>query len=116
MISRRGDADFEAGEAEGLGDGVGEAGAEGFFDGFLGPEAHAEVGQLSPGQSDAFDRVDTFQLADLHPTADVIERHRQDLGGFRDVVGILWLEEEAADVRGGVGHGMSCFRTSRRHR
>jgi len=42
------DADFEVGEAEEVGDGVGEVGAEGCLDGFLRPEAHAEVGQLSP--------------------------------------------------------------------
>ena len=48
-----GDADFQAGEAEELGDGVGEVGAEGFFDRFLGPEVHAEGGQLSPRQHQA---------------------------------------------------------------
>ena len=91
-----GDADFEIGEAEEVGEGVGEVGAEGCFDRFLGPEVHSEGGQLSPRQFDAFDRVDTFQLADFHSAADVIEGHGQDLGGFRDSVGILRLEEEAA--------------------
>jgi hypothetical protein len=78
-LERTGDADLEASEAEELGDGVGEAGAEGCLNGFLRPEAHVEVFQLSPGE--ALDRADPFQLANFHPAADVIERDGQDLGG-----------------------------------
>ena len=40
-----GDAHFQVGQAEELGDGVGEVGAEGDFDPFLRPEVHAEGGQ-----------------------------------------------------------------------
>ncbi len=41
-----GDAHFQVGQAEELGDGVGEVGAEGGFDRFLTPQVDAEGGQL----------------------------------------------------------------------
>jgi hypothetical protein len=59
--------------------------------------------------------VHPFQLTDFHPSEDVRKRHAEDLGSVADGVALLRLEEEAADVRGGVGHGMILLRTVPNH-
>jgi hypothetical protein len=79
-----GDAHFQVGQAEELGEGVGEIDAEGgsyrLRKRFLRPEVHAEGGQLSPRQHHAMRGVHSFQLTDFHPFEDVRQRHAEDLG------------------------------------
>jgi hypothetical protein len=114
-----GDAHFQVGQAEELGDGVGEVGAEGgsyrFRKRFLRPEVHAERGQLSPRQHEAVRGVHPFSSpTSIHPRTSGSGMQR--ISARRGRSSLLRLKEKAADVRGGVGLGVICAEKLLNHR